>query len=37
MATLGYLGIQAPKELGGAGMDTVSYTIIIEEISKASA
>ncbi|MBF0378800.1 MAG: acyl-CoA dehydrogenase family protein [Desulfamplus sp.] len=37
MAALGYLGIQAPKELGGAGMDTVSYTIIIEEISKASA
>ncbi|MBF0413854.1 MAG: acyl-CoA dehydrogenase family protein [Desulfamplus sp.] len=37
MAALGYFGIQAPKELGGAGMDTVSYIIIIEEISKASA
>lgn len=37
MAALGYLGIQAPKEFGGAGMDTVSYIIIIEEISKASA
>lgn len=37
MAALGYFGIQAPKEFGGAGMDTVSYIIIIEEISKASA
>ncbi len=37
MAALGYFGIQAPKELGGAGMDTVSYIIIIEELSKASA
>ncbi|MBF0390914.1 MAG: acyl-CoA dehydrogenase family protein [Desulfamplus sp.] len=37
MAALGYFGIQAPKELGGVGMDTVSYIIIIEELSKASA
>ncbi|MBF0234714.1 MAG: acyl-CoA dehydrogenase family protein [Desulfamplus sp.] len=37
MAKLGYLGVQAPKELSGAGMDTLSYIIIIEEISKASA
>ncbi|MBF0258245.1 MAG: acyl-CoA dehydrogenase family protein [Desulfamplus sp.] len=37
MAALGYFGIQVPRELGGAGMDTVSYIIIIEEISKASA
>jgi butyryl-CoA dehydrogenase len=36
MAGLGYFGIQAPKELGGAGMDTVSYIIVIEEISRAS-
>jgi alkylation response protein AidB-like acyl-CoA dehydrogenase len=35
MAGLGYFGIQAPKELGGAGMDTVSYIIVIEEISRA--
>ena len=34
---LGYLGIQAPRELGGAGMDAVSYIIIIEEISRAAA
>lgn len=37
MASLGYFGIQVPKELGGAGMDTVSYITIIEEISRASA
>lgn len=34
MGKLGYFGIQAPEELGGAGMDTVSYCIIIEEISR---
>lgn len=37
MAQAGYLGIQAPKDLGGVGLDTVSYIIIIEEISRASA
>jgi butyryl-CoA dehydrogenase len=37
MAGLGYFGIQAPRDLGGAGLDTVSYAIIIEEISRASA
>ncbi|MDY6953460.1 MAG: acyl-CoA dehydrogenase family protein, partial [Thermodesulfobacteriota bacterium] len=36
MAGLGYFGVQVPKELGGAGMDTVSYIIVIEEISRAS-
>ncbi|MBF0120610.1 MAG: acyl-CoA dehydrogenase family protein [Desulfobacterales bacterium] len=35
MGKLGYFGIQVPKELGGAGLDTLSYVIIIEEISKA--
>lgn len=35
MGKLGYFGIQAPPELGGAGMDTLSYTIVIEEISRA--
>ena len=34
MGKLGYFGIQAPGELDGAGMDTVSYSIIIEEISR---
>ena len=34
MGRLGYFGIQVPKELGGAGMDSVSYAIAIEEISR---
>lgn len=37
MGALGYFGIQAPKTLGGAGLDAVSYAIIIEEISRVSA
>ena len=37
MGKLGYFGIQAPKELGGAGLDSMSYVIVIEEISKACA
>jgi len=37
MGKLGYFGVQAPKELGGAGMDSVSYIIVIEEISRACA
>jgi butyryl-CoA dehydrogenase len=37
MGALGYFGIQVPKKLGGAGMDAVSYAIIVEEISRISA
>ena len=37
MGRLGYFGIQAPKEFGGAGMDSISYSIVIEEISRVSA
>jgi len=37
MGKLGYFGIQAPKELGGAGLDSVNYIIVIEEISRACA
>jgi alkylation response protein AidB-like acyl-CoA dehydrogenase len=37
MGRLGYFGIQAPADLGGAGLDTVSYAITIEEISRVSA
>ncbi len=36
MGKLGYFGIQAPVELGGADLDTVSYAIVVEEISRAS-
>jgi butyryl-CoA dehydrogenase len=35
MGKLGHFGIQAPEALGGAAMDTISYAIIIEEISRA--
>lgn len=37
MGRLGYFGIQVPKALGGAGLDAVSYAIVIEEISRVSA
>lgn len=37
MGRLGYFGIQAPTELGGAGMDALSYAITIEEVARASA
>jgi alkylation response protein AidB-like acyl-CoA dehydrogenase len=31
------MGIPFPEDLGGAGMDTVSYTIAVEEISRVCA
>ncbi len=34
MAALGYFGIQVPPALGGAGLDALSYAVIIEEISR---
>jgi alkylation response protein AidB-like acyl-CoA dehydrogenase len=37
MGKLGYFGIQVPTALGGAGLDTVGYIIVIEEISGACA
>jgi butyryl-CoA dehydrogenase len=37
MGRLGYFGIQVPRELGGADLDSVSYAIIIEEISRVCA
>lgn len=37
MAKLGLLGAIIPTEYGGAGLDTVSYTTIIEEISRKCA
>jgi len=36
MASLGLLGIPFPEEYGGAGGDTISYAIAVEEISRAS-
>jgi len=37
MAKLGLLGIVIPTEYGGAGLDTISYTTVIEEISRKCA
>jgi butyryl-CoA dehydrogenase len=37
MAELGFLGMAIPTEYGGAGLDNVSYALVIEEISAACA
>src|SRR5450755_3426886 len=37
MAELGLFGVAIPQEHGGAGMDTVSYALAMEEISAACA
>src|SRR5579864_4130517 len=37
MGELGFLGIAVPQEHGGAGMDTISYALAMEEISAACA
>src|SRR5580692_2732869 len=37
MAELGLLGVAIPQEHGGAGMDTLSYALGMEEISAACA
>jgi butyryl-CoA dehydrogenase len=34
---LGLAGVAVPEEYGGAGMDTISYCLVIEEISRACA
>src|SRR3954470_11616623 len=37
MGELGFLGMAVPEEYGGAGMDSVSYSLAMEEISAACA
>jgi alkylation response protein AidB-like acyl-CoA dehydrogenase len=37
MAELGFMGMMVSPEYGGGGMDTLSYAIAIEEISKVDA
>ena len=37
MAALGLLGIPWPEELGGAGHDTISFMIAIEELARVDA
>lgn len=37
MASLKLLGVCIPEELGGAGMDLISYVLALEEVSKVCA
>jgi alkylation response protein AidB-like acyl-CoA dehydrogenase len=37
LADLGFMGMMVPTEYGGAGLDTVSYVLAMEEISKVDA
>ena len=37
MGELGFMGMMVPPEYGGGGMDTLSYVLAIEEISKVDA
>lgn len=37
LADLGFMGMMVDPEYGGAGMDTVSYVLAMEEISKVDA
>jgi alkylation response protein AidB-like acyl-CoA dehydrogenase len=37
MAELGFLGMMVSPEYGGGGMDTISYVLAMEEISKVDA
>src|SRR5688572_20874421 len=37
LADLGFMGMMVRAEYGGAGMDTISYVLAMEEISKIDA
>jgi alkylation response protein AidB-like acyl-CoA dehydrogenase len=37
MGELGFMGIEAPEEYGGAGMDALAYVLALEEICKVDA
>ncbi|MGN6532327.1 MAG: acyl-CoA dehydrogenase [Ginsengibacter sp.] len=37
LADLGFMGMMIPIEYGGAGLDTISYVLAMEEISKVDA
>jgi alkylation response protein AidB-like acyl-CoA dehydrogenase len=37
MADAGFMGLCVPEEYGGAGMDFLSYCLLIEELSRADA
>jgi alkylation response protein AidB-like acyl-CoA dehydrogenase len=37
MGDLGFMGVAIDEEYGGAGLDNVSYAIVIEELSRVDA
>jgi alkylation response protein AidB-like acyl-CoA dehydrogenase len=37
LADMGFMGLCVPEEYGGAGMDFLSYVLLLEEISRADA
>jgi alkylation response protein AidB-like acyl-CoA dehydrogenase len=37
MGEMGFMGIEVPERYGGAGMDTLSYVLALEEVCKADA
>jgi alkylation response protein AidB-like acyl-CoA dehydrogenase len=37
LGPLGFLGVLVPEELGGAGLDHVSYALIVEELCRGDA
>ncbi len=37
MGEMGFFGIQVPEELGGQGLDTLSYIIIVEELARVDS
>ena len=37
MGALGLMGIEVPEDYGGAGLDTLSYVLALEEVSKVDA
>ncbi len=37
LADLGFMGMMVPQEYGGSGLDTISYVLAMEEISKIDA
>src|SRR5579884_1577766 len=37
LADLGFMGLPVPEEYGGAGADTLTYALAVEEISRGDA
>ncbi|MGH2447007.1 MAG: acyl-CoA dehydrogenase family protein, partial [Chloroflexota bacterium] len=37
MAELGFMGLPIPEDYGGAGSDTLTYALAVEEISRGDA